>query len=160
MATRTGGDGTTATSVADTGSSGGLSSGVKAGIGAGVAVVALLAIGGLLMFCMAKRRNGAKSRQDSRSAPDMYQTSPSAGGRKRYQSDYFGAAAVGPYTEDPYSPMSPHSPGRNMGVPVRPHGPGDITVPVEIDSRTTSNLPSPGTPGDFDYKAQSPHEMP
>ncbi len=161
MATRTRGDGTTASSLADTGSSGGLSSGAKAGIGAGVAVVALLAIGGLLMFCMAKRRNAAKSRQDSGFAPNMSQTSASAGGRKRHPSDYFGpAAAVGPYTEDPYSPMSPHSPGRNMGVPVQPHGPGDIAVPVEIDSRTTSNLPSPGTPGDFGYKAQTPHELP
>jgi hypothetical protein len=50
--------------------------------------------------------------------------------------DYFGpTAVVGPFTLDLTSPVT--SPGR--GVPVIPQSPGDIQVPVEIDSRS---LPS------------------
>jgi hypothetical protein len=50
--------------------------------------------------------------------------------------DYFGPApAVGPYSETHNtSPMT--TPGVDRGgVPLQPHGPGDIAVPVEIDSR-------------------------
>ncbi|KAL2167607.1 hypothetical protein VTG60DRAFT_1082 [Thermothelomyces hinnuleus] len=50
--------------------------------------------------------------------------------------DYFGPApAVGPYSEThTSSPVT--TPGVDRGgVPLQPHEPGDIAVPVEIDSR-------------------------
>lgn len=168
MATRTGTDGVSATAQANsTGTSSGLGTGAKAGIGAGAAVGALAVIGGLLWFCMAKRRNAARQSgsggsEQHNSAPAMSQGSSSAaGGRKRQTSDYFGpTAAAGPFTEfDQHGGEHGESPGSNAsrGVPAKPHSPGDIAVPVEIDSRTTSNFPSPGN---FEYKAQSPAELP
>ncbi|KAL1842006.1 hypothetical protein VTJ49DRAFT_6172 [Mycothermus thermophilus] len=49
---------------------------------------------------------------------------------------YYGPdPAVGPYT-DPMTPGGPRSAvSYTGGVPVLPHGPGDIAAPVEIDSR-------------------------
>lgn len=168
MATRTGTDGVSTTAQPNnSGTSSGLGTGAKAGIGAGVAVGALVVIGGLLWFCVSKRRNaarqsGAGGSEQRNSVPAMSQGSASAaGGRKRQTSDYFGpTAAAGPFTEfDQHGGEYGGSPGSNAsrGVPAKPHSPGDIAVPVEIDSRTTSNLPSPGN---FEYHAQSPVELP
>lgn len=64
----------------------------------------------------------------------------SHGGRLRgLTHDYFGPDAVaGPYTEEAYydgsTPGALSGPGR--AVPMEPHGPDDITAPVEIDSTT------------------------
>ncbi|EAQ92337.1 hypothetical protein CHGG_00572 [Chaetomium globosum CBS 148.51] len=70
--------------------------------------------------------------------PPGYATSDamSRSGRGGLAQDYFGPApAVGPYSETHNtSPMT--TPGLDRGgVPLQPHGPGDIAVPVEIDSR-------------------------
>jgi hypothetical protein len=145
-AIRTGPDGILASNVSQSSSGGGLSSGAKVGIGAGVAVVVLIVLGGLLGFCMAQRRRAKLREADgSDSVPAMSQdgskvTRPSAG---RQASDYFGpTAADGPFSGDHL--VSPISPGINRGVPLTPQNPGDITVPVEIDSRDHSNVTSPG----------------
>lgn len=57
--------------------------------------------------------------------------------------DYFGPApAVGPYSET-HSTSAVTTPGLDRGgVPLQPHEPGDIAVPVEIDSRL-SETPKP-----------------
>ena len=60
----------------------------------------------------------------------------SRSGRGGLAQDYFGQApAVGPYSETHNtSPIT--TPGADRGgVPLQPHGPGDIAAPVEIDSR-------------------------
>jgi hypothetical protein len=169
MATRTGTDGVTATAGAGGGGGGGLSSGAKAGIGAGVAGGAFVILGGLLWFCMAKRRTAARlaqgggaeeaSQQQRNSMPAMSQASNSVmgGGKKRHlsTSDYFGpTAGVGPFTESAegeyvISPIA--GPGNDGAVPAKPHGPGDIAVPVEIDSGVASTVPTPGnfSPGGY-----------
>ncbi|KAH6631120.1 hypothetical protein B0J18DRAFT_120954 [Chaetomium sp. MPI-SDFR-AT-0129] len=54
--------------------------------------------------------------------------------------DYFGPApAVGPYSDthdyDPLGPPSGSVASPVVATPLQPHGPGDIAVPVEIDSR-------------------------
>jgi hypothetical protein len=66
------------------------------------------------------------------------------GGRPRgLTQDYFGPApAMGPYSET-HSTSAVTTPGERGGVPLQPHGPGDIAVPVELDSR----LGSPRTEG-------------
>lgn len=52
--------------------------------------------------------------------------------------DYFGPApAIGPYSEG-HSTSAAVTPGERGGVPLQPHGPGDIAVPVEIDSHVGS----------------------
>jgi len=150
MATRTGANGILATAVPKP--SPGLSTGAKAGIGAGVAVGACVAVGIFLWFCLAHRK---RSRSDqsvvTASGPEMSQGSeagmkrPSQG---RQASDYFGPVAEpGPFTDSPTSP-TPRSPGGSRGVPANPQSPGDITTPVEIDSRDHSNVTSPGL---FEY---------
>lgn len=67
--------------------------------------------------------------------------------RPRGIGDYFGPAAqAGPYT-DPSGMISVNSPHGTLGrgVPVSPHGPGDIASAVEIgNSREHSTVPSPG----------------
>ncbi|KAH7350991.1 hypothetical protein BKA65DRAFT_549972 [Rhexocercosporidium sp. MPI-PUGE-AT-0058] len=147
MATRTGVNGILATAVPK--SSGGLSTGAKAGIGAGVAVLACVAVGIFLWFCLAHRRRSRSDQSVTASGPEMSQGSeaglkrPSHG---RQASDYFGpTAAPGPFTEGATSPTSPisRSPGGIRGVPMNPQSPGDITTPVEIDSRDHSNVTSP-----------------
>ncbi|KAL2157117.1 hypothetical protein VTH06DRAFT_7032 [Thermothelomyces fergusii] len=73
-------------------------------------------------------------------------TSDAASGSGRYgfgggggvgEGGYFGLApAVGPYSETNASAATVTTPGLDRGgVPVLPHGPGDIPIPVEIDSR-------------------------
>jgi hypothetical protein len=170
MATRTGSDGVTSTAMAESNGSSGLSTGAKAGIGSGIAVGALVVLGALLWFCVAKRRNAARASgqgsQPRNSAPAMSQGSTSAaGGKKRQNSDYFGpTAGVGPFTEfeqvDSSGQHGQPSPGYERGVPVKPHSPGDIAVPVEIDSRT-SNLPVSGNVGEYKpQNSQNSHELP
>ena len=165
---RTGTNGIMATSTAQSSGSGGLSTGAKAGIGAGLAVFALSIIGLLAWFCLVHRRlvkQENSQRSASASAPAMSQASGSARPLKsngRQPSDYFGPAATpGPFT-DSKSPGT--SPGHNRGVPATPQSPGDIQVPVEIDSRYRSATTSPG----FEYTVNASgtptliqyHEMP
>jgi len=65
-------------------------------------------------------------------------------------SDYFGpTAAHGPFTEPHDSAAT--SPGAYRGVPVSPQGPADITVPVEIDSRSSRGHSNVTTPQAFEY---------
>ncbi|KAK3301371.1 uncharacterized protein B0H64DRAFT_450139 [Chaetomium fimeti] len=62
----------------------------------------------------------------------------SRSGRGGLAQDYFGPApAVGPYSDAYNHNASPvTTPGLDRGgVPLQPHEPGDIAVPVEIDSR-------------------------
>jgi len=132
--------------------SSGLSTGAKAGIGAGLGVAALMAIGLLLWFCVLHRRHARLSQKaDSNPGPGpaMSQASGSAAPKASSQQagDYFGPSAVaGPYTTDPSSPVT--SPGGGSAVPLSPQSPGDIQVPVEIDSRGHSTATSPGN---FEY---------
>ncbi|KAG4440885.1 hypothetical protein IFR05_003635 [Cadophora sp. M221] len=149
MATRTGVNGILATAVSKPSS--GLSTGAKAGIGAGVAVGACVAVGIFFWFCLAHRKRSRSDQSIAASGPEMSQGSeaglkrPSQG---RQASDYFGpTAAPGPFTDIPTSPAS-RSPGGSRGVPANPQSPGDITTPVEIDSRDHSNVTSPGL---FEY---------
>lgn len=148
MATRTGTNGIHETSVPQ---SSGLSTGAKAGIGAGLGVAALMSIGLFLWFCVLHRRH-ARLSQKSDSNPEpgqaMSQVSGSAAPKAPSQAaDYFGPAAVaGPFTSDPTSAVT--SPGGGGGVPISPQSPGDIQIPVEIDSRGHSNATSPGN---FEY---------
>lgn len=61
--------------------------------------------------------------------------------------DYFGPEpAVGPYSDtSPHSASAVTTPGPEQrergGVPLQPHEPGDIAVPVEIDSRLSTRGP-------------------
>ncbi|KAK0108461.1 hypothetical protein ONS95_003264 [Cadophora gregata] len=150
MATRTGANGILATAVPKPSS--GLSTGAKAGIGAGVAVGACVAVGIFLWFCLAHRKS-SRSNQSvvTASGPEMSQGSETGitrPGPGRQASDYFGpVAAPGPFTDSPISPAS-RSPAGSRGVPANPQSPGDITTPVEIDSRDHSNVTSPGL---FEY---------
>jgi len=151
-AIRTGTNGILETSVPQ--SSSGLSTGAKAGIGAGLAVVACLVAGLLLWFCVLHRRQAAMQSTESGSnpRPAMSQASGSAAPMARratgqQAADYFGPAAIaGPYTSDHTSAVT--SPATDRGVPVSPQSPGDIQVPVEIDSRGHSTATSPGN---FEY---------
>ena len=161
-AVRTGMNGILETPVAQ---SSGLSTGAKAGIGAGLAVGALLVLGLLLWFCVIHRRH-ARQNQGGSSQLAMSQASGSAAQKPpgRQAGDYFGQAALaGPFTLDPTSPVSP---GSGRGVPLSPQSPGDIQVPVEIDSRGHLNTQSDVTsPGNFEYlkspgTAECPIELP
>ena len=142
-AIRTGPNGTTTTGLPETNKSSGLSAGAKAGIGGGIGALALLIAGGVLYFCMLQRRKARHDAEAEESVPAMSQTSGTrtniSGGTKgrpvplrRQTADYFGPdATAGPYTDT--SPTS--SPGYTFrGVPITPQSPGDIAVPVELDS--------------------------
>lgn len=155
-AVRTGPKGVLASETMDTNNHSGLSSGAKAGIGGGIAGLALLVASGVLYFCILQRRKARGIEEES--VPAMSQTSGSkvAGSKKagsagtrpslppvrRQTADYFGPSAkAGPYTDT--SPAS--SPGyMYRGVPINPQSPGDIAVPVEIDSTEQSNVNTPG----------------
>lgn len=148
--------------------SSGLSTGAKAGIGAGLGVAALLVISLLLWFCIIHRRHARQSQAAPSSTQAMSQVSGSEAMKPpapdRQAADYFGpAATAGPFTSDLVSPMSPGSIG---GVPLSPQSPGDIQVPVEIDSRAHSNTQSNATsPGYSEYMrspgaAEQPVELP
>jgi len=161
-AVRTGTNGIHETSVPQ---SSGLSTGAKAGIGAGLGVTACLAIGLLFWFCVLHRRQARlsqKSDSEPEPRPAMSQASGTAAPKAPSQAaDYFGPAAVaGPFTADPTSAVT--SPGSGRGVPLSPQSPGDIQVPVEIDSRGHSNATSPGnfeylkTPGLTEHAVELP----
>lgn len=156
-AVRTGPGGVLASGTAESAKHSGLSTGAKAGIGGGIAGLALLIAGGVLYFCVLQRRAASK-REEEESVPAMSQTSgskidgskktgsvgtrPSLPPARRQTADYFGPTAMaGPYTDA--SPGT--SPGYSYrGVPINPQSPGDIAVPVEIDSRQHSNVNTPG----------------
>ncbi|KAG7288553.1 hypothetical protein NEMBOFW57_004906 [Staphylotrichum longicolle] len=118
---------------------GGLSAGAKAGIAVGVVVGAGLVMGAATWWCLRRRRAG-RGEGGSSSA----RTRPGAGvmgrvvggGLGGLAQDYFGPApAVGPYS-DTHTTSAVTTPGLERGgVPLQPHEPGDIAVPVEIDSR-------------------------
>ncbi|KAK1781397.1 hypothetical protein QBC45DRAFT_405368 [Copromyces sp. CBS 386.78] len=138
----------------------GLSAGAKAGIAIGVVVGFGLVIGVLTWWCLRSRRRRRASEAGGATASTSHRSGPSRiigaiiGGGARGQQpmsevtsdvqsrpggtqDYFGPeAAVGPYS-DSRLPSTGTTPGvdRDRGVPLQPHGPGDIAVPVEIDSR-------------------------
>ncbi|KAF7552202.1 hypothetical protein G7046_g7484 [Stylonectria norvegica] len=134
----------TVVSVVDKPASSGLSSGAKAGIGVGVVVVTSLIIGVLTWLCISKRRQRQRTlSQESGGGhvadPPMRDAMTDITSVSRNQprrgltQDYFGPDAVpGPFTEPTGS--NPTSPGSGRAVPGQPHGPGDITAPVEIDS--------------------------
>lgn len=143
----------------------GLSIGAKVGIGVSVAGLALLILGLVLYFCVAKRRafRLQKNSGDRRiSAPTMSQSSNSAAGAGKHLSGYFGpVAAVGPFTDVSREDGSKEE---MVAVPLSPHTPNDIAVPVELDGETVSVLPSPSpSPGDeglrLTWTATSPAEM-
>lgn len=69
------------------------------------------------------------------------------GGLPGVAQDYFGPEPqIGPYS-DSHDQLSPGAtPGTERGgVPVVPHGPSDIAVPVEIDSGVPLPSPQPGS---------------
>ncbi|KAK4151426.1 hypothetical protein C8A00DRAFT_17153 [Chaetomidium leptoderma] len=71
--------------------------------------------------------------------------SRTTGGRRRgLTQDYFGPApAVGPYSET-HATSAATTPGLDRGgVPLQPHEPGDIAVPVEIDSMLREERKAP-----------------
>lgn len=142
-----------------------LGAGAKAGISVGVIVVAGLVIGGVTYFCLRKRRRrsemgsgsvrpavvpgavigsggGGGGRDMSDLNSDVYSR---PGGLPGVAQDYFGPEPqMGPYSDAPHDELSPGTTpgvGERGGVPVVPHGPGDIAVPVEIDS----GVPGPGS---------------
>lgn len=134
---------------------GGLSSAAKAGIGGGIAVLALAIIGGVIYFCIMQRRRARTVVEESESDNVLAVSQVSGPGRpnpvRRQTADYFGPdAKTGPYT-DTYSPEG--SPGLQRGVPVSPHSPGDIALPVEIDSISHSSVT---TPNGFGHLKKSP----
>ncbi len=172
-AVRTGSNGQTFSTSLPTSSSGGLSSGAKAGIGAGIGVGGALLIVGLISFCIVHRRHAqamseAQSQSQQRaptgsvqesatqgSKPAMSQGSgvgrskrPPAARQMTQSSDYFGPdPVVGPFTEGSLI-ASPISPDTSRGVPSKPQSPGDITIPVEIDSNANPHQTRPSDPKD------------
>lgn len=119
----------------------GLSDGAKAGIGVAAAVGTSLIVGAATWLCISKRRQRQRnSSQQSGSGPPIHDgmtdiTSVSRNRPRRgLTQDYFGPDALpGPFTETAGSETAA-SPGARLAVPTNPNGPGDITVPVEIDS--------------------------
>ncbi|TVY31153.1 hypothetical protein LHYA1_G000160 [Lachnellula hyalina] len=155
MLTRTGSGGLIATAVPKPSEGKGLSTGAKAGIGVGVSLGALLIISTVMWFFLVHRHRARQS-EGAFGPPAMSQSSggmnggpvrrPSPG--RGQPSDYFGPAAEsGPFTEDQHSAAM--SPGSNRGVPTLPQSPNDIAAPVEIDSRSQSNVTTSGV---FNYQ--------
>lgn len=131
-----------------------LTVGAKAGIGVGVVVGCGLLIGLATWWCLRKRRERSEyssqqprptgvigqvlggGRDPTDDASEMVSHGGPAIGITR---DYFGPDPVaGPYTD--YHNESGISTPR-AGVPLQPHGPGDIAAPVEIDSRLPNSKP-------------------
>ncbi|KAK0614259.1 hypothetical protein B0T14DRAFT_305627 [Immersiella caudata] len=131
-----------------------LTVGAKAGISVGVVVGCGLLIGLATWWCLRRRKERSElSSQQPR--PTGVIGHVLGGGRDPTDTasemvshgvpnhgiaqDYFGPdPVVGPYTE--YHNESGISTPR-VGVPLQPHGPGDIAAPVEIDSRTPELKP-------------------
>ncbi|EAA31458.2 hypothetical protein GE21DRAFT_7862 [Neurospora crassa] len=146
-----------------------LSAGAKAGIAIGVVVGFGLLIGVLTWWCLQSRRRRRASEAGGTVPSFSHRSGPSriigaiigGGGREQQPmsevtsdvqsrsggtQDYFGPeAAVGPYS-DSRLPSTGTTPGidRDRGVPLQPHGPGDIAVPVEIDSRMMTEQENQG----------------
>ncbi|KAL2264703.1 hypothetical protein VTJ83DRAFT_7213 [Remersonia thermophila] len=149
----------------------GLGGGAIAGVAVGAAAGAGVMAGVLWWACWRRRRrrrsgtgggeraekaHGGKSTRltgttngrgdaDDAAASDVASRNGRLGGPTQ---GYRGPApAVGPYTET----MAPDLPIDSMspigGVPVMPHGPGDIAAPVEIDSRVRGQGQDPGPHG-------------
>ncbi|TVY80297.1 hypothetical protein LSUE1_G003916 [Lachnellula suecica] len=163
LRTRTLAGGAIATAVAKPSGNSGLSTGAKAGIGVGVALGALAVIGALMWFFLVHRPRRQSEKQPT-VPPAMSQSSgrngrPAVGRQTSQPSDYFGPEAEsGPFTENQASaPLSP-----NRGVPATPQSPGDIAVPVEIDSKSHSAVTSPSALEYQRYKGPSnpPVELP
>lgn len=140
----------------------GLSAGAKGGIAAGVVVGCALVIGAVTWWCLRRRRERRQSEAASGSHPsrpngvfpqvvgggsgggremsDEASDMMSRSGRGGLAHDYFGPApAIGPYSEThSTSPVTTPGMDQRGGVPLQPHGPGDIAAPVEIDSHVGS----------------------
>ncbi|KAM7221073.1 hypothetical protein V8F06_003458 [Rhypophila decipiens] len=139
----------------------GLSAGAKAGISVGVIVIAGLVIGVATYMCLRRRRRRRSVAASSSANPRPGNVvgaliGGGAGGRDMTDlnsdsvsrpgvglpgvaQDYFGPdPQLGPYSDAHHAQLSPGAtPGaaERGGVPIMPHGPGDIAAPVEIDSR-------------------------
>lgn len=137
-----------------------LSTGAKAGISVGVVVGAGLLIGATTWFCLRKRRARRSAAASSSERPrptgvigavlgsggrDMSESSSVVSGAPLpgIAQDFYGPEpAAGPYTDN-IGPSTGTTPGGGRGgVPLVPHSPGDIAVPVEIDSQA-SHLGAP-----------------
>lgn len=156
---------------------GGLGTGAKAGIGVGVVAASGLFIGALTWWCLRKRKErrnsvyppprptgvigavvggagGSEMREDNSDVLSQ----PAAHGLTQ---DYFGPdPTIGPFSETPHNTSTGTTPSANRdrgGVPVHPDSPGDIAVPVEIDSRVREVRPHPQSPEPpVDDRAVSP----
>lgn len=137
---------------------GGLGAGAKAGLAVGVVVAAGIVIGGATWWCLRRRRRSRAGSETTSGrvhgvtgrvlgggaglVSPMTEEATSDGvsrsGRFGAQ-DYFGSGpALGPYSDTPSAPSGVTTPGvERGGVPLQPNEPGDIAVPVEIDSRLT-----------------------
>ncbi len=134
-----------------------LSTGAKAGVAVGVVFAAGLIIGVVTWMCLRRRPLRSEAATSRRSAPivgggrrAMTETTSDvasrAGPLRGVAQDYFGPnATAGPYTDMAQAEATSvgTSPGVDRGVPLEPHGPNDITVPVEIDSRASPGKLSP-----------------
>ncbi|KAI9167719.1 hypothetical protein HJFPF1_03853 [Paramyrothecium foliicola] len=141
---------TTDTNVAEVDGSPGLSEGAKAGIAIGAIFGAGIIIAAVTWLCITRRRRRRQQTATQQSAPSA------AGGQPYYDGmteltastrppangltqDYFGPdAVVGPFTETVISTAATSPNPERTGVPSQPQSPGDIAVPVEIDSRAQS----------------------
>ncbi|KAK5652460.1 hypothetical protein OQA88_10504 [Cercophora sp. LCS_1] len=132
-----------------------LSAGVKAGIGVGIVFGCGLIIGAATWWCLRRRKTRRQSMSTHRPRPQGVIGAVLGGGRDTTDDnsemvshggqmpgvtqDYFGPdPVIGPYSGF-HSPSGGTTPGVDRdrgGVPLIPHGPGDIAVPVEIDSST------------------------
>ncbi|KAF7562380.1 hypothetical protein G7046_g1738 [Stylonectria norvegica] len=81
-------------SSSSSGGSKGLSTGAKAGIGAGCGVVGLAVLGGLLWFCLKRRRSGPKPDPDEMFGSSEVPVGGRAGGRTPPMSQHTPAAAA------------------------------------------------------------------
>lgn len=117
----------------------------------GVVLGAGLIIGVLTWLCISQRRQRRRaltrqSEGDNAPSQDAAMTEVTSTRRRGLTQDYFGPDAVpGPFTETATSAATSPSPGR--AVPHRPHMPGDIAAPVEIDSRLKGDEDGPSSPG-------------
>ncbi|KAK3904152.1 hypothetical protein C8A05DRAFT_13946 [Staphylotrichum tortipilum] len=133
--------------------------GAKAGVAVGVVVGAGLIIGAATWWCLRRRRGTGRGESEGESSArpqpggltgrvlggstgvpgrgEMSDATSDVVSRNgRLAQDYFSSGpAVGPYS-DTYSASGMTTPGvERGGVPLMPHDPADIAVPVEIDSR-------------------------
>ncbi|KAK4104303.1 hypothetical protein N658DRAFT_444292 [Parathielavia hyrcaniae] len=159
---------------ADAGAGGSLSPGATAGVAVGVVVACGLVIGAVTWWCLRRRRRRmgmgegegySSSGSRSRPAGVVGLVVGGSGGREMSDAnsdvvsgsggrlaglthDYFGPApGMGPYSEGASAVTTPGM--ERGGVPLQPNEPGDIAVPVEIDSRlqdATRRTPPAGLP--------------